>query len=144
MTYLLRMSVVAIAAISAVLLLAGCTASRSASSSHAGDWRLVELAGRLVADADYTPTMTLSLDEGTVTGFAACNRYHGQIENSSGSALRFGPLAATKMACLDDDRMELEQAFLTMLGHVAGRRSEGDGELILLDGDGRSLARFRR
>lgn len=144
MSLMLRPVLVLAAAVA--VLLAGCSSNPAApSASLAGDWRLVELTGQAVPEGEQTPTLNLALDERMVSGMAGCNRFHGQVEHADAQDLRFGPLAATKMACLDGDRMALEQRYLAMLAQVASQRLEASGrELSLLDAGGRILARFHR
>lgn len=82
----------------------------------------------------------LHFDGGRVGGFAGCNRFGGQYEQTGGG-LSFSPLAATRMACMDG--MDTEQQFLDMLGKVKGMKLEGD-KLELLDAQGKVLASFTR
>jgi len=79
-------------------------------------WQLVEYgpAGELTAVLPDT-TITLSFDEeGLLFGSAGCNNYNGSYE-LDGRSLTIGPLASTRMACLEDGVMEQESAFLAAL-----------------------------
>lgn len=126
-----------------VLLVTGCVGAGSIVKPPDGHWRIIELSEQPLRVDSVAPTMELRFDEAMVSGMAGCNRYSGGIEASSGTSLRFGPIAATKMACLDGDRMVVEAAFLSMLERVRGQRRGEDGELLLLDNAGRVLARLR-
>ena len=75
---------------------------------------------------------------GPVAGFAGCNRYFGAYEKQ-GSSLTFGPIGATRMACVDG--METEDRFLKMLEQVRSWKLQGQ-QLLLLDEAGATLASF--
>jgi heat shock protein HslJ len=78
---------------------------------------------------------------GQVSGHSGCNRYAGPYELSGGH-LRFGPLAATKMAC-DGERNEVEQRWFRMLEQT--RSFEATHLLLILkDGQDRVIAKLRR
>lgn len=68
-------------------------------------------------------------------GFSGCNRYSGSysLEGGSeqGSALQFGLMASTMMACAETG--DLERNYLQMLGRVTAYRLSGD-TLSLLSG----------
>ena len=83
----------------------------------------------------------LRFEGGRVAGLGGCNRFGGSYE-SSGEALSFSPLAATRMAC-EPALMKAEQDFFAMLDQVRGMKLEGDA-LELRDAAGKTLARFTR
>jgi heat shock protein HslJ len=91
-------------------------------------WTLVDLAGETVA---VSPTIAFGAD-GTVSGSAGCNTFNGTY-TIDGSAVSFGPLATTRMAC-PDDVMSVEDAFLLALDGAASWSIGGDGRLVL-DGE---------
>lgn len=103
-------------------------------------WTLVEVNGAVVdaAATNRTPTLTLDAD-GRASGNGGCNQFGGEYE-LTGSTLRFGPLAMTRMAC--PGRMEIETAYAAALDATREWRVRG-GMLELLAED-RVLARFRR
>lgn len=73
--------------------------------------------------------------DGRVSGSGGCNRISGKAE-ISGSRIRFGPVASTKMACVPA-AMDQEAKFLTALGDARKWRIDGRrGKLYLLDGQG--------
>jgi copper homeostasis protein (lipoprotein) len=76
---------------------------------------------------------------GSVSGSSGCNRLVGAY-TLRGSALKFGPLAGTLMACVDEG-MTLEQGFRKDLDSVSGYRVQGS--VLELLGGGSTLARFR-
>jgi heat shock protein HslJ len=61
-------------------------------------WRLEDLAVTGVVDRVQA---TLEFPEvGSVSGNGSCNSFHGAV-TASGGAITFGPLAATRMACVE-------------------------------------------
>lgn len=86
------------------------------------------------------PTFQLS-EGGQASGSTGCNTYQGTC-TVKGQSIRFGPLASTKMACLEPEgRMALEQHFLLSLSQVTYFNMDG-GVLTLHGPDGTAL-RFR-
>jgi heat shock protein HslJ len=77
---------------------------------------------------------------GTVGGSTGCNRFTGSY-TVDGDELRISSIASTQMACVPPADA-VERAYVEALGRVAGWRSEND-ELVLLDGDGAELLRYR-
>lgn len=67
----------------------------SAPPELTGEWRVEDLDGRGVLDR---PPLTVVFSLGGVAASAGCNRLVGAFEQS-GSRLRIGPLASTRMAC---------------------------------------------
>ncbi|SFL35192.1 YbaY family lipoprotein [Shimia haliotis] len=83
------------------------------------------------------PEMEFGAD-GRVSGSSGCNRFNGSV-TVDGSALSFGPLASTRMACpapLDAQ----ERAFFGALERVAGFDVEGG--VALVDGAGNEVIRL--
>jgi copper homeostasis protein (lipoprotein) len=120
--------------------LAAGPATPDSAPSHASEvplegtaWRLVELDGKPVAaPADSrAPGFTLLVDGHKVQGSAGCNRMMGSYE-LTGSSLKFGPLATTRMAC---PAMEAEQAYLKALGTTTRYEIMGSS-LTLFGADG--------
>jgi heat shock protein HslJ len=115
------------------------------STLPAGDvigttWTLSQVNGEVVDTAAVNRTPTLMLDaDGRASGNAGCNQFGGEYE-LTGSTLRFGPLAMTRMAC--PGRMDIETAYSEALDMTREWRVR-DGMLELMAGD-RVLARFRR
>ena len=103
-------------------------------------WKLEDLGG--------TPALpgvevTLEFPEaGKTSGRASCNRFMGTVE-TSGSSIRFGPLAATKMACIDDAANAQEIRYLDALQKAERFAFEGSALLIYSTGTERPL-RFAR
>ena len=90
-------------------------------------WRLADLGG---APSIPSGEATLEFPEaGKVAGKATCNRFFGTVE-ISGASIQFGPLAATKMACIDDAANAQEKKYLELL--QAAERFAFDGPALLL------------
>lgn len=91
-------------------------------TSHA--WILDQLDGRPAPlGADSRPATLTFTDAGRASGFAGCNRMAGSF-TLHGSALRFGPLVMTRMACMKG--MELETRFAAALDEVRTYGFRGD------------------
>jgi heat shock protein HslJ len=80
--------------------------------------------------------------DGRVTGSAGCNQYFADF-NRTGTSLSFGPIGSTKMYCSEPDgRMAQEQAYLSLLGSVAGYEISVS-RLILKDPGGSGVLTYR-
>ena len=78
------------------------------------DWRLVSYGGKYVIPGSGP---TLVFDDGRVVGNASCNNF-GSSYNASGSKLEIGDAERTLMACLDNDLMDQENAYMQLLGET--------------------------
>ncbi len=107
---------------------------------RAGDWKLVRLGDASVkaADGQREAYLVFDTEEPRVAGSGGCNRVNGGFE-LDGANLRFGRLAATRMAC--PEGLEQEQRFLAALEGVTRHRIDGS-HLELLDATGAVAARF--
>jgi heat shock protein HslJ len=86
-------------------------------------WRPVEIDGKPVRLQPGTrePQLVLQKEAGRMRGYAGCNSMSGGYV-LQGEALRFGPMAMTRRACLGDGGNELESAFVAALGATASYR----------------------
>ncbi len=100
----------------------------------------VDAIGGEPAAAGVASYLTLSAD-GRAEGSGGCNRFSGGW-TADGAALRIGPLAATRRACLPAP-MQQEDRFFAALEAARGFRIEA-GRLVLVDAAGAPLARLRR
>jgi len=97
-------------------------------------WTLIKMNGEAVtADAE----ASLDFATGQINGTAFCNRFFGPYEQD-GTALSFGMLGSTMMACPD---MEHESEYLAALGTVAGYRMDANN-LVLTDADENAVLIF--
>ena len=107
----------------AVALFAGCSTTKSTAAEPAKplfgtEWKLAEMDGKALAVTEGLRTPTLQLDSATkrASGISGINRYFGSFE-SSGAALKFGPIGGTKMAG-PRPAMAVESAFVKALASV--------------------------
>jgi heat shock protein HslJ len=87
----------------------------------------------LVDEAPAGAQVTISFEDGQAHGTAACNSYGGAYQAGDDGSMSFDALAATQMGC-DLPLMTLESAYLEVLGGVTGFEIDGDGNLILSNG----------
>ena len=110
------------------------------TASLAGSvWNVVAVKGIGVKQADQVKLQFA--DAAEVAGFGGCNSFTGRAE-LSGSAIKFGPLAATQRACAPQAMAE-ESMYFSALSKVRSAREE-NGQLVLLDDAGNELVRLKR
>lgn len=103
------------------------TAAATQVSLPGTEWMLTDLAG--------TPALpggkaTLAFPEaGRVAGNGSCNRFTGSVV-ISGDTLKMGPLASTRMACVDNDVSKQEDAYFKAL-NAATRYAYQDPYLLI-------------
>lgn len=101
-------------------------------------WVAEEVKGLPVA-----PQVQSSLEvavDGKVSGHTGCNGYFGSVI-IDGQAMSFGNLGSTRIAC-PEPVMSQEDRLLSALDSTRGYRLQ-EGTLLLLDGAGDTLVRFR-
>lgn len=111
-----------------------------ASTLLEGNWRIESLNGRPVLRSS---NPSVSFDNGRISGNAGCNRFNGSYTFARGR-LSAGPLASTRMACLDRGRSLQETAILGVLGDdrlVVSRNRQG--KMVLTGARGRTLTLAR-
>ncbi len=81
-----------------------------------GTWTLEAMDE--TAPAPGGPPPALRFAEGSVSGFAGCNRFSGSVVEAAPGRVSVGELAATRMAC-PGERMAMEEAFLRALAGVS-------------------------
>lgn len=114
--------------------------SSSPASLIGTEWVLRDLAGAPALDA---PQATLQFPEaGRVAGSGSCNRFTGGVE-ISGTSLKFGPLASTRMACMNNGVSDQEDRYLKALG-AATRYSLENGDLLIYSDAVAKPLRFAR
>ncbi|MDG2532694.1 META domain-containing protein [Sphingomonas sp. HITSZ_GF] len=104
-----------------------------------GSWRIEALNGRPVVRGT---NPTVSFENGRISGNAGCNRFNGSYDFARGR-LNAGPLASTRMACLDRARSLQETAILNLLGERLTVSSNRQGKLVLSGARGRTLTLVR-
>ena len=137
MKFLLRIAVVA----GLAALMAGCCHCRSYQKKTrrplvGTEWQLIQLDGETIQPREGCFTVTLSAENGQLSGVGACNRLSGTYRSDEKRSLRIGPLAATRMACPD---LKREQAFIEALESATHYDMDGPMLLILSDGELRAV-----
>jgi len=128
--------------ISATLI--GCKSSTTTSDGESDiaqyRWYVTELFGNEVSGLDgRRPYIEFASDaQNSVSGFAGCNRFSGTLAEQSQDAIRFSPLAATKMFC---ENNAVESRLFDALTKV--RKGERTGETYTLYAGDTALVRLR-
>ena len=142
----LRQSMVSASLAVVLFVIGGCAPSRDASSSSPGligvEWRLTELTGQPVipTSGEEQPYVEFHDSDSRFEGFSGCNRISGSY-SLAGSELRLdGPVAMTRMACLDQRLNAQEQTLAQVLGEMNRYKITGE-ELTIYGGRG-ELASF--
>jgi putative lipoprotein len=127
-------------------LIAGCNGMRSGSEGDSSalelrEWHLVELNGKAAVPSDPArrPWIRFNDAEHRVEGSGGCNRASGPY-TLKGSALHFGALVSTKMACIDTALNRQEQMMLDALDRTD--RFDIQRDTLTLQGQFVRLAKF--
>ena len=115
------------------------TGSVTSPSSLVGPrWRLVELEGQaaIAMAGSREPHLIFSRSDtaARVGGATGCNSMGGNYQ-ADGTSLRFSQMFSTKMACVEEDRMRQETAFLNAL-------EAATGDTLVLQAGERVVAKF--
>jgi heat shock protein HslJ len=99
------------------------------------EWRLVSYQG---ADGQTTDTSALGITieiaaDGTASGFGGCNRYRGTFQVAADGTITPGPIASTKVACLDANKTQWETRYLAALQTASRYRVSGSQVQLLFD-----------
>jgi heat shock protein HslJ len=114
-------------------------ASLAATASMIGKWRIVAISG--IDSVDVSRTQADFAADGRFASTIGCNRIAGKF-TIHGTQIAFGPMAATRMACIPP----LDQLERQYLGALAAVRSYHlkYGALIFLGADGDGLVKLER
>jgi len=121
----------------------GCTSVSLDQPIEARTWRLASIDSQpVIPSDDPRQSVQIVFDGGSkrVSGSGGCNRITGSYQRA-GADLKIGPVASTRMACLDASRGQLESRFLAALQATTSYSIAGS-ELILLDSRGQTLAKL--
>lgn len=120
----------------AALALSACATAEPIDPLAGTEWRRSD-------DENAAPHFpTLAFTERGASGFAGCNRWFSAVTRDA-TAMQFGNVGITRMACLAESQAATERNFSDVLERTRGWRMEND-ELVLLDEAGAQLARFVR
>lgn len=103
-------------------------------------WVLESVAGANVVQPGQA-TLTFD-DAGQASGKGTCNRFSGNV-TIDGDRISFGPLMATKMACVEPELMTQETSYLSALEAAERFTVAGDTLRIFVKG-GAEPMRFLR
>ncbi len=110
-------------------------------------WALQSIATKdAIVSTTFDSDINATFAEGQVSGSAGCNQYFAGYE-LEGESLTLGVIGRTEMACMEEGRMEREDAFLKALEAVAGYSikmntltlTDADGETLIIFTDGDAL-----
>jgi heat shock protein HslJ len=88
--------------------------------------------------------VTLSFDETTAGGTAACNSYGGDYTTGPGGTITFGEIVQTLMLCTEPEGiMDLEEEYINMLNQAEAYRVIHD-RMELQDQAGKVILEFER
>ena len=127
-----------LASLLGALLLAACT-TYGGGGPPDGRWQIREV-GTTTVPHDVDAHIEF-LPEGRLAGRAGCNRYTGSWARQ-GHDLRFGRIAATRMACAGA-AMDIENRLFEMLDKVVRQDRPDERTLIMVTGDGRRIVATR-
>ncbi|MEJ2535190.1 MAG: META domain-containing protein [Gammaproteobacteria bacterium] len=104
------------------------------------EWWVEDIGGGGVIDNSHTTVRFV--EAGRVAGDTGCNRYMGSYEMDE-TALKFGPLAGTRRACIPA-LMDQEAKFYAAMARVTTWEVAETGLLHLRDADGETVIRAAR
>lgn len=107
----------------AVIAISSCRSSKLSSAFYSdlnGDWEVVGMNGKTLDPSQTDQLVTFDTAQNIISGNAGCNRISGRMEYSPAqrNIVRFMQVASTRMACLDDNKMQLESEFLRTIDQV--------------------------
>ncbi len=105
-----------------ILALSAAPIAHAEGSVLAGsEWRPTRIGGSTVPQK--ADLFVQFRGEGKISGHGGCNRFFGSFR-TTGSAIKIGPLASTRMAC-PPEIMKLEAVFLAALEKATTYRRDG-------------------
>lgn len=129
-----------------LLIVMSCSGTKTVATGNGLDplyqqWKLTELMGQSIpgsskASLQFSPGESLM-----VSGHTGCNRINGKVSTSGSNGIKFFPMAATKMACLDNDIKDMESTFLNALTQADNWKVSGNQ--LLLSNEKYVVAKFK-
>ncbi|MEK7266309.1 MAG: META domain-containing protein [Pseudomonadota bacterium] len=130
------------AALSATLLLTACVqpgaGAVSDTPSIEGAWSVAEIDGAAIPAS--VPVTAVFSGDGRVGGVSGCNNYGGNYSYKRG-VVTVTEVSMTQMACMDEQRMEVEAKFHQRFTGELTAASLPDGALSLNAGAGSLVLR---
>jgi len=91
-------------------------------SMLAGKWMLQTMNG---AAAGASISLDINTNDGSVRGFAGCNRFFGRAQMTGETQLRVSQIGSTKKLCSEAGVMQTERAFINALQGVSSYSLSG-------------------
>lgn len=126
-----------LASLLGAMLLAAC--AYGGGGPPDGRWQIREVGTMTVPDE--VDAHIEFLPDGRLAGRAGCNRYTGSWARQ-GHEMRFGRIAATRMACAGP-AMDIESRLFEMMDKVVRQDRPDARTLIMVTGDGRRIVATR-
>lgn len=105
------------------------------------NWRIISLNGKVAPAKGKQPVIEFQPSSGRVTGTSTCNRFSGTFR-ADNQTVKLSPLAATKMACLDESSNAFEnELFKSLTGTLTYVIERGQ---LTLSREGRAILVARR
>jgi heat shock protein HslJ len=129
-----------------MLIIASCSSGSSGPSARnepalVGPTWVAEQIGRVGVLDNVRSTMSIDA-AGRVSGRGGCNSYGGAVD-ITGEAIRFGPLASTRIACAPAVGSQ-EQRFFSALASVRRYGFTPEGRLVFYGENGSAVVTFGR
>lgn len=116
--------------------LSACSSPGTTADLNGTEWLLTSLNGSPPIDG---VELTLSFDDGAITGSAGCNTYFGKYMQEGDGGLVIRDLANTEIGCLEPAGiLEQEAEYLNALRSATGFRVD-DGKLEVSAAEGALL-----
>lgn len=121
-----------------LLCLAACCTT---PHTQGGSFALAGTSWQRNDDADANPHgATLAFEAARASGYTGCNNWFAAFTHTD-TALRFGPIGMTRMACQTEMQTATERNFVAALEHTRGYHLDGE-ELVFTSDDDSVIARF--
>ncbi|HEV7767605.1 MAG TPA: META domain-containing protein [Thermoanaerobaculia bacterium] len=128
--------------VAAALMIPGCTMSTAQHEElREREWKLVSIEGFATMPSGVANPTIFFANDGRLRGNTGCNTA-GAAYTTEGDRLTIDAMFTTKRACVDPNGGELERRYIEAVEATRRFAIEG-GELQLIDGDGKVVARFR-
>jgi len=104
-------------------------------------WKLVETNGKLIGTESKASLAFTPGQVNRVTGSTGCNKLNGTFELTGTDAIKFPPMATTRMACPGESAGVVESDFLAAVAKASNWKIEGD--TLLLKSEDAVLLKFK-
>ncbi len=108
-----------------IAMISSCGSSKKMAAVNyadlSGEWEVIEMNGKTLVPGETGQFIEFDTAQNRVSGNSGCNRFTGGVEYNAArpQVIRFTQMASTRMACLDNNKMEWENEFLKTIDGVA-------------------------